>query len=77
MGPSRWVISGRAERLDWWVAYSHRPRLAPSGSQDESPVSQPAPAVGRFNSAYQDASYGPEQVGDFRPCRTIGLVGGL
>jgi hypothetical protein len=77
MGPSRWVISGRAERLGWWVAYSHRPRLAPSGSQDESPVSQPAPAVGRFNSAHQDAAYGPEQARRLPLCSPIASVGGL
>jgi hypothetical protein len=37
---------GGAARLNRCVAHSHSPRLAPSGSQGQSPVSQPAPAVG-------------------------------
>jgi hypothetical protein len=35
-----------------------------SGSQGETLVSQPAPAVGRFESARQDAAFGQEQASD-------------
>jgi hypothetical protein len=40
-------------------------RQAPSIRVFESQVSQPAPAVGRFKSARQEAAFGPEQASDF------------
>ena len=39
-------------------------RQAPSIRVFESPVSQPAPAVGQFKSARQEAAFGPEQASD-------------
>jgi hypothetical protein len=65
------VISIGAARLIGAGLMATARGLRLCGSQDEPPVSQPAPAVGRFNQARQEAAFGHQQASDSGCAATI------